>query len=208
MPDDCHRRTGHFCPQQRREGASGRNRWKMGFAPPLEVLPNQVDIKVPAVNRRNQRDPMTGLLKSVDRIEQNQSPSVDRGPWCLGGNQKNSHAAGIVHRVRFVRTPSLARARARSRCRSRNVFVAAPGPGRCRGTPPLFTDAVFIPGSPLLFLHARPSATRKHATARCIFLKGNNSEIGRTSPLRKTTSAAYGISRDSFAKVFAERCHP
>ena len=31
------------------------------------------------------------------------------------------------------------------------MFVATPGPGRCRGTPPLFTDAVFIPGSPPLF---------------------------------------------------------
>jgi len=69
----------------------------MGLAPSLEVLPNQVGIEESPVNRRNQRDAMTCILKPVDRIEQNQSSSVDRGPWRLGGNQKNPHAAGIVH---------------------------------------------------------------------------------------------------------------
>ena len=38
----------------------------------------------------------------------------------------------------------------------------------------------------------RPSGSRKRAPARCIFLKGYRIEIGRASPLREMTSAAYG----------------
>ena len=38
----------------------------------------------------------------------------------------------------------------------------------------------------------RPSGPLRDP-ARCIFLKGNRAEIGSASPLRETTSAAYGV---------------
>ena len=44
------------------------------------------------------------------------------------------------------------------------------------------------------------------APARCISLKGIKVEIGRASPLREMTSAAYGVGRDSIADALAERC--
>ena len=42
--------------------------------------------------------------------------------------------------------------------------------------------------------------------ARCIFLKGNKGGIGRTSPLREMTSAAYDVGRDSIADGAAVGC--
>jgi len=42
--------------------------------------------------------------------------------------------------------------------------------------------------------------------ARCIFLKSNNVEIERASPLRKMTSAAYDVGRDSIAEDTAVGC--
>ena len=46
------------------------------------------------------------------------------------------------------------------------------------------------------------------APARCVFLKGDISVIGRASPLRETTSAAYGISLDAVAEALPGDCHP
>ncbi len=44
------------------------------------------------------------------------------------------------------------------------------------------------------------------APARCISLKGYSVGIGRASPLRKMTSAAYGVGRDSIADDTAVGC--
>ena len=44
------------------------------------------------------------------------------------------------------------------------------------------------------------------APARCISLKGNKVEIGRASPLRETTSAAYGVGHHSIARAAAVGC--
>ncbi len=44
------------------------------------------------------------------------------------------------------------------------------------------------------------------APARCVSLKGGGAGIGKISPLRETTSAAYGVGRDSVADALAERC--
>ena len=55
-------------------------------------------------------------------------------------------------------------------------------------------------------LQPRPSGACKHTPARRISLKGNRVGIGRAWPLRKTTSAAYGVSRDSIANGAAVDC--
>ncbi len=68
----------------------------MSLTPPLKIPPHQIGIEKAPVDRRNQRDPMTCVSKPVNRIEQHQPPTVDRGPGCLGGNQKNPHSVGIV----------------------------------------------------------------------------------------------------------------
>ncbi|RLE19211.1 MAG: hypothetical protein DRJ65_20525 [Acidobacteria bacterium] len=44
-------------------------------------------------------------------------------------------------------------------------------------------------------IQPRPSGPLR-GPARRIFLKGHSSGIGRASPLRKMTSAAYGVGRD------------
>jgi hypothetical protein len=59
---------------------------------------------------------------------------------------------------------------------------------------------------PGLGFQARPSGARGRAPARCISRRGFVTEIGRKSPLRKMTSAAYGVGRDSTVDALAERC--
>jgi len=54
-------------------------------------------------------------------------------------------------------------------------------------------------------LQTRPSGPLR-APARRIFLKGNRVGIGRASPLREMTSAAYGVGRNSIADAPAVRC--
>ncbi|RLE32397.1 MAG: hypothetical protein DRJ61_09550 [Acidobacteria bacterium] len=63
-----------------------------------------------------------------------------------------------------------------------------------------------LSADPGLVLQPRPSGERKRTPARCISRRGLDTEIGRGSPLRKMTSAAYGVSQDSIASVTAVGC--
>ncbi len=73
----------------------------------------------------------------------------------------------------------------------------------------LFADSDAVP-VPAPDFHPRPSGSRKRAPARCIFLKGSSTGNGKISPLRKMTSAAYGVGHHSIADVTAvgARCRP
>ncbi len=64
-------------------------------------------------------------------------------------------------------------------------------------TLPVVLDSVVYP---------RPSAARKRTPARRISRRGSLFDLGRESPLRKTTSGAYGIGRDSNAQGVAVGC--
>ena len=96
--------------------------------------------------------------------------------------------------------------------RSRRVRPLKSRPNTTDVTP-RFT--LVLPESPVLPLDRRYHAHRdpsspafgdalSHVPARCICLKGNRSEIGRASPLRKMTSTAYAVGQDSGPEAPAE----
>jgi len=63
-------------------------------------------------------------------------------------------------------------------------------------------EAVCCPGA----YSPSPAFAVASRSRSVLFRRGDILEIGRQPPLRKTTSAAYGVGRDSIADALAERC--